>query len=73
MLTHDFCFVRLNTFQNGKAVWLVCKTAMSLSFGTLLADGEWEILTVLASYMGPAEGKHFQSGIATRLTEMVHG
>lgn len=26
---------------NGKAVWLVCKTALSLSFGMLLTDGEF--------------------------------
>lgn len=30
---------------------------MSLSFGYLLTDGEWEILTIFASYLGPAEGK----------------
>lgn len=41
--------------QDKKAVWLVFKTAMSLSFGYLLTDGEWEILTLFASFLGPAE------------------
>lgn len=41
--------------KNGKAVYLVCKTALSLSMGMLLTDGEWELLTILASNMGPAE------------------
>ena len=40
---------------NVKAVWLMCKTALALSFGFLLTDGEWEILTLLASFLGPAE------------------
>lgn len=40
---------------NGNAVWLVGRTALSLSFGMLLTDGEWEILTIFASFLGPAE------------------
>ncbi|CAB9520947.1 Mate efflux family protein [Seminavis robusta] len=41
--------------KDRKAVWLVFRTAMPLSFGYLLTDGEWEILTFFASYLGPAE------------------
>jgi MATE family multidrug resistance protein len=43
------------SLSNHKAVWLMCKTASSLSFGYVLTDGEWEILTLLASVLGPAE------------------
>lgn len=43
------------SLTNYKAVWLMCKTALSLSLGFLLTDGEWEILTLLASFLGPAE------------------
>ncbi|CAB9522405.1 Protein DETOXIFICATION [Seminavis robusta] len=47
----------LGTFAllNFKAVWLMCKTALALSAGYLLTDGEWEIMTLLASFLGPAE------------------
>jgi len=38
-----------------KAVRMLCKTALSLSFGYLLTDGEWEVLTIFASFLGPAE------------------
>lgn len=41
--------------RDKKAVWMVGKTAMSLSFGYLLTDGEWELLTIFASFLGPAE------------------
>lgn len=40
---------------NFKAVWLMCKTAFTLSIGFLLMDGEWELLTIFASFLGPAE------------------
>ena len=33
----------------------MCRTAFALSIGFLLTDGEWEILTILASMLGPAE------------------
>lgn len=38
-----------------KAIQMLCKTALSLSFGYLLTDGEWEVLTIFASFLGPAE------------------
>lgn len=40
---------------NWHAVCLVARTALSLSIGMLLTDGEWEILTIFASFLGPAE------------------
>lgn len=43
------------SLRNYEAVWLMCKTALALSLGFLLTDGEWEILTLLASFLGPAE------------------
>ena len=43
------------SLTNYKAVWLMCKTALSLSLGFLLTDGEWELLTLFASFLGPAE------------------
>ena len=43
------------SLTNYKAVWLMCKTAFTLSVGFLLMDGEWELLTLLASFLGPAE------------------
>ncbi|CAB9529036.1 Mate efflux family protein (Partial), partial [Seminavis robusta] len=40
---------------NKTAVKLMLSTSCSLSIGYLLTDGEWEILTLFAKYMGPAE------------------
>jgi multidrug resistance protein, MATE family len=40
---------------NFEAVWLMCRTALALSMGYLLTYGEWEFLTVFASFLGPAE------------------
>lgn len=44
-----------NSLANFKAVWLMFKTAVALSVGFLLTDGEWEMLTLFASFLGPAE------------------
>jgi len=41
--------------KNFKAVKNVISTAVPLSFGSLLSYGEWEILTIFAAFMGPAE------------------
>lgn len=41
--------------KNGKAVKLMVKQAVPLSFGSLLSNAEWAILTFFASYLGPAE------------------
>jgi len=43
------------SLTNYKAVWLMTQTAFTLSIGFLLTDGEWELLTLFASYLGPAE------------------
>jgi Na+-driven multidrug efflux pump len=43
------------SLQNWKAVRNVCRTAAPISFGFLLQYGEWEILTVFAAHLGPAE------------------
>lgn len=40
---------------NTKATRLLLSTSIALSLGELLAYGEWEILTIFASYLGPAE------------------
>jgi len=42
-------------FKNGPAVKNMINTALPLSIGQLLAYGEWEVLTIFASHMGPAE------------------
>eukprot|EP00978_Attheya_sp_CCMP212_P044549 scaffold314083_cov51-Attheya_sp.AAC.1 len=42
-------------FKNKQAVRTVAKVALPLCVGTLLASGEWEVLTILAGFMGPAE------------------
>ena len=42
-------------FRNRAAVRQVVKTAVPLAFGSLMAYAEWEILTVFAAFMGPAE------------------
>ena len=41
--------------KNFPAVKYVLKTAIPLSIGSLLEYGEWEVLTVFAALMGPAE------------------
>mmetsp|Transcript_32802 Transcript_32802/g.37315 ORF Transcript_32802/g.37315 Transcript_32802/m.37315 type:complete len:878 (+) Transcript_32802:172-2805(+) len=38
-----------------KTVWHVFSTSIPLSFGYLFEDGEWELLTIFAAYLGPAE------------------
>lgn len=42
-------------FRNRAAVRQVVKTAVPLAFGSLMAYAEWEILTVFAAFLGPAE------------------
>jgi MatE len=42
--------------RNKSAVKMMLSTSSSLSLGYLLTNGEWEILTFFASYLGPAEG-----------------
>jgi len=42
-------------FKNRIAVKQVVKTASPLAFGSVLIHGEWEVLTVFAAYLGPAE------------------
>ena len=41
--------------QNVEAVKYVLKTAIPLSLGSMLLYGEWQVLTIFASSMGPAE------------------
>lgn len=41
--------------ENGKAVKLMMTQALPLCFGYLLSNAEWAVLTVMASYLGPAE------------------
>ena len=41
--------------QNVEAVKYVLKTAIPLSLGSILLYGEWQVLTIFASFMGPAE------------------
>ena len=41
--------------KNGKAVKLMVKQAVPLSFGSLLFDAQWTVLTFFAAYLGPAE------------------
>jgi multidrug resistance protein, MATE family len=40
---------------NFEAVWLMCKTSLAISMGYILTYGEWECLTIFASFLGPAE------------------
>jgi len=41
--------------KNHMALTTVVSTAIPLAFGTLLSSGEWEVLTIFAGHMGPAE------------------
>jgi len=41
--------------KNRLVVKQVFKTATPLAFGSVLMHGEWEVLTVFAAYLGPAE------------------
>ncbi len=42
-------------FRNREALKVFLKTTLPLAFGSLLAYAEWEILTVFAAFLGPAE------------------
>jgi len=42
-------------FSNTDALKTLWFTAIPLMTGNLLAYGEWEALTILASHLGPAE------------------
>jgi len=52
-------------FYNKPALKAMLNTAGCLSFGYLLTDGEWEILTLFASFLGPAEGKSYWCRVVT--------
>jgi len=41
--------------KNKDALSTIIRTALPLSIGSLLSYGEWEVITIFASYMGPAE------------------
>jgi len=43
------------SFQSLSVIWAISKVALPLAFGNLLAYAEWEILTILAAILGPAE------------------
>jgi len=43
------------SFQSLSVIWAISKVALPLAFGNLLAYTEWEILTILAAILGPAE------------------
>lgn len=40
-------------------IWHLIKAAGPLLLGTLLEYGEWELLTLFAQPLGPAEGEFF--------------
>jgi hypothetical protein len=42
--------------QNKVGIWHLLKAAGPLLLGTILEYGEWEILTLFISHLGPAEG-----------------
>lgn len=52
---YDFSLSRDALFDNKEAMKQLVKTAIPLSFGNLLAYGEWELLTIFAVILGPAE------------------
>jgi MATE family multidrug resistance protein len=41
--------------KNGSAIAMLLKQAVPLSFGSLLSNAEWAVLTFFASHLGPAE------------------
>ena len=43
------------SFQSLSLIWAISKVALPLAFGNLLAYTEWEILTISAAILGPAE------------------
>lgn len=43
------------SFKNKRAVSTLVKVAIPLAFGSLLAYAEWEVLTIFAVALGPAE------------------
>ena len=51
----EFGLIGRCAFRNRAAVRQVIKTAVPLAFGSLMAYAEWEILTVFAAFLGPAE------------------
>lgn len=52
---YDFSLSRQTLFANKGAMEQLVKTAIPLSFGNLLAYGEWNLLTIFAVILGPAE------------------
>lgn len=51
----EFGLIGRCAFRNRAAVRQIVKTAVPLAFGSLMAYAEWEILTVFAAFLGPAE------------------
>ena len=43
------------SFKNISALKNLLKTALPLSLGSMIAYGEWEVLTIFAAHLGPAE------------------
>eukprot|EP00934_Nitzschia_sp_Nitz4_P007002 Nitzschia sp. Nitz4//scaffold305_size22082//6383//10884//NITZ4_008581-RA/size22082-processed-gene-0.1-mRNA-1//1//CDS//3329547086//6992//frame0 len=43
------------SMRDGRAVRTMLATAIPMSFAWILTYGEWEVLTIFAAYMGPAE------------------
>ncbi|KAL7563676.1 hypothetical protein ACA910_004079 [Epithemia clementina (nom. ined.)] len=42
-------------FSNREAVRIFLRTSLPLALGYIMSTGEWEVLTVFAGFMGPAE------------------
>ena len=47
--------VMTNSFKDPRAVRTIMMTAIPLSIAWILTYGEWEVLTIFARFMGPAE------------------
>ena len=47
--------VMTNSFKDRRAVRTIMMTAIPLSIAWILTYGEWEVLTIFARFMGPAE------------------
>jgi len=49
-------FQNIALIQNKVGIWHLLKAVGPLLLGAILEYGEWEILTIFISHLGPAEG-----------------
>mmetsp|Transcript_6151 Transcript_6151/g.17483 ORF Transcript_6151/g.17483 Transcript_6151/m.17483 type:complete len:113 (+) Transcript_6151:1674-2012(+) len=65
-------FQNIALWNNTVGIWHLLKAVGPLLLGTVLEYGEWELLTVFVSWLGPAEGKDFIYSLVYSLIGSIH-